>query len=86
VVVATAWLFVVIPKGFFPNEDTGQIFGTTEAAQDVSFEAMREHQLQAARIVSENTNVAGFMSSIGAGGPTVTGNGGRLFMRLKPRS
>ena len=86
VALATAWLFVVIPKGFFPNEDTGQIFGTTEAAQDVSFDAMREHQLQAAKIVSEDTNVAGFMSSIGAGGPTVTGNGGRLFMRLKPRS
>jgi HAE1 family hydrophobic/amphiphilic exporter-1 len=86
VALATAWLFVVIPKGFFPNEDTGQIFGTTEAAQDVSFDAMREHQLQAARVVSEDTNVAAFMSSIGAGGPTVTGNGGRLFMRLKPRS
>src|SRR6266702_5404347 len=86
VALATAWLFVVIPQGFFPNEDTGQIFGTTEAAQDVSFDAMREHQLQAAKIVSQDTNVAGFMSSIGAGGPTVTGNGGRLFMRLKPRS
>src|SRR5258708_12354668 len=86
VALATAWLFIVIPTGFFPNEDTGQIFGTTEASQDVSFDAMREHQLQAAKIVSEDTNVAGFMSSIGAGGPTVTGNGGRLFLRLKPRS
>jgi HAE1 family hydrophobic/amphiphilic exporter-1 len=86
VFVATIYLFAVIPKGFFPNQDTGQIFGITEAAQNISFEAMREHQMQIAKIVSEDTNVAGFMSSIGAGGSTVAGNSGRIFMRLKPRS
>src|SRR5204862_1678081 len=40
----TAWLFVIIPKGFIPNEDTGQIFAFTEASQDISFDSMREHQ------------------------------------------
>ena len=86
VLVATVFLFVVIPKGFFPSEDTGQIRGSTEAAQDISFEAMREHQMAVAKIVAADTNIAGFMSSIGAGGPNATANNGRLFMRLKPRS
>ncbi len=86
VLVATAYLFAVIPKGFFPSEDTGQIFGITEAAQGISFEAMRDHQLAVAKIVSENTNVADFTSSIGVGGSTVSANSGRIFMRLKPRS
>jgi hydrophobic/amphiphilic exporter-1 (mainly G- bacteria), HAE1 family len=86
VLMATGVLFYVIPKGFFPTEDTGQIRATTEAAQDISFEAMREHQIAAAKIVGADTNVAGFMSSIGAGGPNATANNGRMFMRLKPRS
>ncbi len=86
VLVATGVLFVVIPKGFFPVEDTGQIFAQTEAAQDISFESMRAHQMALAKIVATDTNVAAFMSAIGAGGPTATANNGRLFMRLKPRS
>jgi len=86
VLVATAYLFVVIPKGFFPSEDTGQIRGNTEAAQGISFDAMREHQMAVARIVAADTNVAAFMSSVGAGGPSASGNAGRIFMRLKPRS
>jgi len=86
VLIATCVLFYVIPTGFFPSEDTGQIRATTEAAQDVSFEAMREHQIQAAKIVAADTNVDGFMSAIGAGGPNSTGNNGRMFIRLKPRS
>jgi HAE1 family hydrophobic/amphiphilic exporter-1 len=83
---ATAVLFVVIPKGFFPDEDTGQIMCFTECAQDISFEAMREHQQVAAKIVAANTNVAAFMSAIGAGGSSASGNQGRIFMRLKDRS
>ncbi len=86
VLLATLFLFYVIPKGFFPNEDTGQIFGTTEAAEGISFDAMREHQMALAKIVGADTNVAGFMSAIGIGGSTVSGNNGRLFMHLKPRS
>jgi hydrophobic/amphiphilic exporter-1 (mainly G- bacteria), HAE1 family len=86
VLLATAYLFVIIPKGFFPSEDTGQIFTVTEAGQDISFESLRDHQLALMRIVSKETNVANFTSSIGAGGPTATGNSGRMFIRLKPRS
>ncbi|MDB6174484.1 MAG: acriflavin resistance protein [Chthoniobacteraceae bacterium] len=84
-VAVTAWFFILLPKGFIPNEDTGQIFAFTEAAQGVSFEKMSELQQQAAAIVLKNPHIEGFMSSIGAGGPNATGNTGRLFMNLKPR-
>jgi HAE1 family hydrophobic/amphiphilic exporter-1 len=86
VLVATGFLFYVIPKGFFPSEDTGQIRATTEAAQDISFDAIREHQMAVAKIVAADPNIADFMSAVGAGGPNSTPNNGRLFMRLKPRS
>jgi HAE1 family hydrophobic/amphiphilic exporter-1 len=86
VLVTTVVLYLVIPHGFFPSEDTGQINGNTEAAQGTSFEAMREHQMAVAKIVAANTNVAAFMSAIGGGGSSSGGNSGRLFMRLKPRA
>jgi HAE1 family hydrophobic/amphiphilic exporter-1 len=87
VLIATGFLFVKIPKGFFPSEDTGQIFITTEAGQDISFDSMKEHQLALMRLVAPETNIlVNFTSSIGAGGPTTTGNSGRMFLRLKPRS
>jgi HAE1 family hydrophobic/amphiphilic exporter-1 len=85
VAAATIVLARIIPTGFFPSEDTGQIRATTEAAQDVSFESMREHQIAAAKIVAADTNVDGFMSAIGGGGGG-TANNGRMFIRLKPRS
>src|SRR5207237_6171306 len=84
--LAAVFLFKTVPKGFFPSQDTNQAFAITEGSQDISFEAMREHQLALMRIVKEDTNVVGFMSSIGAGGSTVSGNAGRIFMHLKPRS
>jgi HAE1 family hydrophobic/amphiphilic exporter-1 len=84
--VVTGFLFKVIPKGFFPDEDTGQIFAITEAAQDISFDAMKAHQQAAAKIVAADPNVAGFGSFLGAGGSSSTANQGRLFMRLKDRS
>jgi len=84
--VATIVLFDLIPKGFFPDEDTNQIFCITEGSQDISFEAMKAHQQQAAKIVAANTNVAAFMSAVGLGGSTISGNNGRIFMRLKDRS
>src|SRR2546423_5615868 len=86
VLIATGYLFGVVPKGFFPSQDTGQVFAITEGGQDISFEAMKEHQLALMRIVKEDTNVVDFMSSIGAGGSTVSGNQGRIFMHLRPRS
>jgi HAE1 family hydrophobic/amphiphilic exporter-1 len=86
ILVVTLFLFKAIPKGFFPDEDTGQIFAITEAAQDISFDALKAHQQAAAKIVGADPNVAGFGSFIGAGGSSSTMNQGRMFMRLKDRS
>ncbi len=83
-VAATAWLFVVIPKGFLPNDDTGRVYISTEAEQGVSFEKMIELQKEAARIVAENPNITSFMSRIGGGGRLT--NTGRLILTLKPRN
>jgi len=80
--VATVILFVVIPKGFFPDEDTDRLAATTEASQDISFDAMREHQLAAMKIVAADPNVDGYISFIGGG----ILNNGRIFMRLKDQS
>jgi hydrophobic/amphiphilic exporter-1 (mainly G- bacteria), HAE1 family len=79
--VATVFLFYVIPKGFFPDEDTGRIQVTTEASQDISYDAMREHQLAAMKIVAADPNVDGFVSVVGGG----TLNNGRMFFRLKDK-
>jgi hydrophobic/amphiphilic exporter-1 (mainly G- bacteria), HAE1 family len=80
----TAWLYPGIPKGFIPNEDTGQIFAFTEAAQDISFDAMREKQRAVAAILLKEPYVEQFMSSIGASSTSIVPNKGRIFMRLKP--
>ena len=85
VLVATVWLAVLIPKGFLPSEDTAQLRGTTEAAEGTSFEAMLRLQRQAAAIVAADSNVAGFMSSVGSGGRSSNINQGRFFIHLKPR-
>ena len=69
IIVATGVLFVTMPKGFLPADDTGQILVFTEAAQDISFEAMANMQRQVAEIVKENPNVEGAMSSVGRGRP-----------------
>jgi len=84
--VLTAYLFMVIPKGFIPNEDTGQIFAFTEAAQDISFDALSARQREAAAIVGKNPYVEQYMSSIGASTINVVPNTGRIFMKLKPRA
>ena len=86
ILIGTVVLFRMVPRGFFPSEDTGQIFAITEAAQDISFDAMRQHQLAAMKVVAADPNIEGFMSAIGAGGPSSTLNQGRMFMSLKPRS
>ena len=80
---ATAWLFVVIPKGFFPEEDIGQLTVSTEAAEDVSFAEMLRLQEQAAAIVRADPNVLRVSSFNGGSG---TQNSGRMFVTLKPRA
>jgi HAE1 family hydrophobic/amphiphilic exporter-1 len=85
-VALTAYLFMIIPKGFIPNEDTGQIFAFTEASQDISFDGMMDHQVAVANIVGKQPYVQQFFSAIGASGSSVVMNTGRVFMRLKPRA
>lgn len=80
----TGYLFIKVPKGFIPTEDTDQILGMTEAAQGTSYTDMVRHQKQLIEIVLKNPNVICAMTSVGAGGPNVAGNTGRVFMRLKP--
>jgi HAE1 family hydrophobic/amphiphilic exporter-1 len=84
--VATAVLFWVVPRGFIPSEDTGQIIGFTEAAQDISFESMVRHQQQVAVILRQDPNIDSFMSSVGSGGASDTQNTGRFGIMLKPRA
>ena len=83
--VGTVFLYIVIPKGFFPEQDTGMMFGTTEASQDISFAAMVKKQQALAKIVSEDPAVASVGSAISSGGGS-TVNNGRLFIALKPLS
>jgi HAE1 family hydrophobic/amphiphilic exporter-1 len=85
-IVGTAALFMIVPKGFIPDEDTGQIFAFTEGAQDISFDSMMAHQREAAAIVLKQPYVDSFMSSIGASNTSVVPNTGRFFIRLKPRA
>jgi HAE1 family hydrophobic/amphiphilic exporter-1 len=82
---ATVWLGVIVPKGFLPSEDQGQLIGTTEAIEGTSYDAMVLLQAKVAAIVQQDSNVAGFMSAVGASGRTPTVNQGRLFIRLKPQ-
>ena len=83
--VATVYLFIVIPKGFLPSEDNGRLFAFTEAAQDISFEEMAKHQRAVAAILRQHPDVVSFSSSIGADGRNATPNAGRIFMRLRDR-
>ena len=82
---ATFWLYTVIPKGFFPTEDTGFISASTEGASDVSFGQMATLQRQVAEIVRADKAVDYVNSTIGAGGPNPTPNAGRMFIALKPK-
>ena len=84
-VLGTVALYVAIPKGFFPQQDTGVLFGTSDAAQDVSFQAMMDRQLALAEVISQDPDIASWTSSIGISG-SQTMNNGRFFMGLKPRA
>lgn len=85
-VVATGALFAGIPKGFFPQQDTGMITGITESSADVSPTEMAELQRSVIDVIAKDPSVANATGYIGPGGPTVTENNGRLFVLLKPRN
>jgi HAE1 family hydrophobic/amphiphilic exporter-1 len=82
---ATVWLYVIVPKGFFPQEDTGFLVGVTEAATDTSFQAMSERQKLLADALRSDPAVEFVNSTVGSGGPNATANYGRLFIGLKPK-
>ncbi|MEH2210962.1 efflux RND transporter permease subunit [Nostoc sp.] len=88
----TVGLLVIVPKGFIPSEDTGQITGITQAAEDASFDNLVQHQQTVANLIRQDPNVDAVNSNIGAGasangsGAAVAANSGSLFIRLKPRS
>ncbi|MBS0243810.1 MAG: efflux RND transporter permease subunit, partial [Proteobacteria bacterium] len=81
----SVWLYIVVPKGFFPTEDTSFIFATTETAPDIGFGSMVEHQAQVAALVRQDKAVDYLMSSVGALGSSATLNNGRMFISLKPK-
>ncbi len=83
-IALTIGLLIKVPKGYFPQDDTGLIFGGTTASTDISFEAMEALQKQALGLVLSDPAVAGVGSSVGASGFNASVNKGRLFISLKP--
>jgi len=83
-IALTGYLYVVIPKGFFPQQDTGQIVGITEASQDISFAAMVQRQQALVDVLLKDPAIESVSNYVGPGGPTATLNQGRVFIVLKP--
>ena len=83
--VATIWLYIIVPKGLLPQQDTGMILGITDAAQSISFRSMVQRQRAMAEIVSRDPDVVYVASFVGGGSVNPTMNTGRLYIGLKPR-
>jgi HAE1 family hydrophobic/amphiphilic exporter-1 len=83
-IALTGYLFVIIPKGFFPQQDTGLIIAQSEAAQDISYQAMRERQQALLDVIVRDPAVDSVAAAVGAGGGLYTLNDGRVFIQLKP--
>src|SRR5271154_3586990 len=82
----TGYLYVTIPKGFFPIQDTGVLQGVTQAAEAISFDQMADHQQALAKVISGDPDVASLSSFIGVDGSNVTLNSGRFLINLKPHA
>ncbi len=82
--VATILLFIYVPKGFFPVQDTGAILGVSEAEQSISFSAMADRQQALAKIILQDPDVESLSSFIGIDGTNATLNSGRMQINLKP--
>jgi HAE1 family hydrophobic/amphiphilic exporter-1 len=83
-IVLTGYLYVVIPKGFFPEQDTGLILGQSEASQDISFQAMAQRQQAVLDVIMRDPAVQSVGAAVGAGGGVYTVNDGRVYIQLKP--
>ncbi len=82
--VGTVWLYILVPKGFFPVQDTGVILGVSEARQTISFAAMADRQQALAKIILTHPAVESLSSFIGVDGTNTTMNSGRIQINLKP--
>ncbi|MDD2540595.1 MAG: multidrug efflux RND transporter permease subunit [Desulfuromonadaceae bacterium] len=82
-VVASVSLFIIVPKGFFPEQDTGRIAGSIQAAQDISFQSMREKLTHVVAIIKQDPDVE-YVTAFTGGGGGSTVNSGRMFITLKP--
>jgi multidrug efflux pump subunit AcrB len=83
--IATIYLYIIVPKGLLPNQDTGEIIGVTDAAQNISFKAMLDRQREVSDIVAKDPDVQSVAAFVGAGTVNATVNTGRLYIVLKPR-
>ena len=83
---ATVYYYVTMPKGFFPQADTGYVQGISEARQDISFAAMLEHQKALADIIGKDPDVADVAFCVGVTGGSQAINTGRFWVNLKPRN
>ncbi len=81
-IVASVWLYIIIPKGFVPDQDTGLLAGVTDAAQDISFEKMSALQKQVADIVKKDPDVLSVISLVGVGAENASVNSGRLYIDI----
>jgi HAE1 family hydrophobic/amphiphilic exporter-1/multidrug efflux pump len=84
-IATTVGLYIEIPKGFFPQQDTGFLYGFSEAAQDTSFAAMAVKQQELAAVIEKDPDIAGYVSAIGPSGGSPSNNTGRFYITLKPR-
>jgi multidrug efflux pump len=84
--VLNVYLYIIVPKGFFPQEDTGRLGGAARASQDISFDSMAVKQAQLAAIVQKDPGVDNVLAFAGSGGGGATTNVGRMFISLKPLS
>ena len=82
----TGYLYMTIPKGFFPIQDTGVIQGVTQAAEAISFDQMADHQQALAKVILTDPDVESLSSFIGVDGSNVTLNSGRFLINLKPHA
>ena len=83
-IVLNIYLFVIVPKGFFPQQDTGRLMGSIQAAQDTSFQAMRQKLTQVVEIIKSDPAVESVTGFSGGGAGGTTTNTGRMFVGLKP--
>ncbi len=85
-VIASVTLFIAIPKGFFPEQDTGRISGSIQAAQDISYQSMRDKLSRIVGIIKDDPDVEYVIGFTGGGGGNSTVNTGRMFISLQPFS